>query len=182
MTTATLSLPRLVLPLGLLAVLVVFLGIGLTLNPREVPSPLVGKPAPHFELPLMAQPELTFSPRDMEGKVWIFNVWASWCVSCRQEHGVLSELAGRGLAPVVGLNYKDTREDGAAYLRKLGDPYRLIAFDPQGRVGLDYGVYGTPETYVIDKRGIIRYKRIGPLTPEIVEKKLVPLIHELSRG
>lgn len=181
MTTATVSFPRLVLPLGIFAALVVLLGVGLTLNPREVPSPLVGKPAPHFELPLLLEPDKRFSPKDMTGKVWMFNVWASWCTSCRQEHPVLTEFAKTGAVPVYGLDYKDRREDGINYLRKLGDPYQLIAYDPQGRVGLDYGVYGTPETYVIDKGGVIRYKRIGPLTPEIIKQKIIPLIHELNR-
>jgi cytochrome c biogenesis protein CcmG/thiol:disulfide interchange protein DsbE len=181
MTTGAVALPRLVLPLGVFAALVVLLAVGLTLDPREVPSPLVGKPAPAFELPLLLEPDQRFSPQDMAGKVWLLNVWASWCVSCRQEHLVLSELAKAGAVPAYGLNYKDRREDGIIYLRTLGDPYQLVAYDPQGRVGLEYGVYGTPETYVIDKRGIIRYKRIGPLTPEIVRQKIVPLVHELNR-
>ena len=172
---------RYVLPLAIFVVLVGFLGVGLTLNPREVPSPLVGKPAPAFELPQLADPAKTFSPAEMRGKVWMLNVWASWCVSCRAEHRTLAELAHSGIVPVYGLNYKDTREDGLEYLRKLGDPYRAIAFDPQGRVGIDYGVYGTPETYVIDKQGVIRYKRIGPLTPEIIKEKVIPLVATLSR-
>lgn len=172
---------RYVLPLAIFVVLVGFLGVGLTLNPREVPSPLVGKVAPAFELPQLADPAKTFSPAEMRGKVWMLNVWASWCVSCRAEHRTLAELAQSGIVPVYGLNYKDTREDGLEYLRKLGDPYRAIAFDPQGRVGIDYGVYGTPETYVIDKQGVIRYKRIGPLTPEIIKEKVIPLVATLSR-
>lgn len=172
---------RYVLPLAIFVVLVGFLGVGLTLNPREVPSPLVGKVAPAFELPQLADPTKTFSPAEMRGKVWMLNVWASWCVSCRAEHRTLAELAQSGIVPVYGLNYKDTREEGLEYLRKLGDPYRAIAFDPQGRVGIDYGVYGTPETYVIDKQGVIRYKRIGPLTPEIIKEKVIPLVATLSR-
>lgn len=185
MTTATSQStfwrPRFWLPIGIFAALVVLLGVGLTLNPREVPSPLVGKAAPHFELPLLLEPAKTFTPAHMQGKVWMFNVWASWCISCRQEHAVLAEFAKTGLVPVYGLNYKDKREDGVAYLSKLGNPYQLVAYDPQGRVGLDYGVYGTPETYVIDKRGVIRYKRIGPLSPQIIQQKIIPLIHELNR-
>lgn len=169
------------LPVAIFGVLVALLGVGLTLNPREVPSPLIGKAAPNFELPLLLDPGTTLAPADMKGKVWMFNVWASWCVSCRQEHAVLAELAKSGVVPVYGLNYKDTREEGVAYLARLGNPYRRIAYDPQGRVGLDYGVYGTPETYVIDKRGVIRYKRIGPLTQEIIKEKIIPLIHELNR-
>lgn len=168
------------LPIAIFAALVALLGVGLTLNPREVPSPLIGKAAPHFELPLLLDSTKTFTPADMKGKVWMFNVWASWCTSCRQEHAVIAEFAKTGVVPVYGLNYKDTREDGKEYLAKLGNPYHLIAYDPQGRVGLDYGVYGTPETYVIDKRGVIRYKRIGPLTPEIIKQKIIPLVQELN--
>lgn len=169
------------LPIAIFGALVALLGVGLTLNPREVPSPLIGKAAPHFELPLLLEAAKTLTPADMKGKVWMFNVWASWCTSCRQEHAVIAELAKSGVVPVYGLNYKDTREDGMEYLAKLGNPYKLIAYDPQGRVGLDYGVYGTPETYVIDKQGVIRYKRIGPLTPQIIKQKIIPLVHELNR-
>ena len=179
-TTATLYRPRFWVPIAIFIALVALLGVGLTLNPREVPSPLIGKAAPHFELPLLLGPDRTFTPKDMAGKVWMFNVWASWCTSCRQEHPLLSDFAKAGLVPVYGLNYKDERSDGIAYLKQLGNPYQLIAYDPKGRVGIDYGVYGTPETYVIDKRGVIRYKRIGPLTPEIIRDKIVPLVHALN--
>ena len=173
--------PRAWLPIVIFIALVVLLAVGLTLNPREVPSPLVGKPAPDFQLPLLGDPQRSFSPRDMTGKVWLFNVWASWCVTCREEHPVLSEFAKSGLVPVIGLDYKDKRDEAFQYLTKLGNPYQLSAYDPQGRVGIDYGVYGTPETYVIDKQGVIRYKRIGPLTPEIIRTKIIPLVHELNR-
>jgi|RhiMethySRZTD1v2_1073278.scaffolds.fasta_scaffold47083_2 cytochrome c biogenesis protein CcmG/thiol:disulfide interchange protein DsbE len=173
--------PRAWLPIAIFIALVVLLAVGLTLNPREVPSPLVGKPAPDFQLPLLGDPQRSFSPRDMTGKVWLFNVWASWCVTCREEHPVLSEFAKSGLVPVIGLDYKDKRDEAFQYLTKLGNPYQLSAYDPQGRVGIDYGVYGTPETYVIDKQGVIRYKRIGPLTPEIIRTKIIPLVHELNR-
>jgi cytochrome c biogenesis protein CcmG/thiol:disulfide interchange protein DsbE len=174
------SLLRFGLPLGVFLALVVLLGVGLNLNPREVPSPLIDKPAPAFELPQLHAPDRTFSPKEMQGRVWIFNVWASWCAACREEHPVLTELAKSGAAPLYGLNYKDRREDGLAWLRRFGDPYRLSVFDPDGKVGIDYGVYGVPETYVIDKRGVIRYKRIGPVTPEIVQKKILPLLKELD--
>jgi cytochrome c biogenesis protein CcmG, thiol:disulfide interchange protein DsbE len=173
---------RFLLPLGVFALLVALLGVGLTLNPREVPSPLVGKPAPHFELPQLHEPAKTFSERDMQGKVWLLNVWASWCVSCREEHPVLLDLAKSGSVPILGLNYKDERKDGLAWLKTMGDPYRLSAYDLQGRVGIDYGVYGVPETYVIDKHGVIRYKRIGPVTREILKEKILPLVQELERG
>ncbi|HXM82412.1 MAG TPA: DsbE family thiol:disulfide interchange protein [Burkholderiales bacterium] len=161
--------------------LVSLLAVGLRLNPREVPSPLIGKPAPHFELPVLQQPDKTFSEKDLQGKVWIFNVWASWCVACRDEHPVLVEFSKSGAAPLVGLNYKDQRDDALAWLKRFGDPYRFSAFDLDGRIGIDYGVYGVPETYVIDKRGVIRYKRIGPVTGELVKQKLVPLVNELNR-
>jgi cytochrome c biogenesis protein CcmG, thiol:disulfide interchange protein DsbE len=170
------------LPLGIFFLLVLLLGVGLGLNPREVPSPLIGKPAPAFELPQLHSSDRSFSPKELAGKVWMLNVWASWCAACRQEHPVLEELARTGVIPIYGLNYKDRREDAMAWLRRFGDPYQLSIFDADGRVGIDYGVYGVPETYVIDKQGVIRYKRIGPVTPEIVQKKLLPLIRELSAG
>lgn len=173
---------RFVLPLAVFAALVALLAVGLTLNPREVPSPLIGKPAPPFELPQLHQPAKTFSQKDMLGKVWILNVWASWCVTCRDEHPVLIDLAKSRVAPIYGLNYKDRREEGLAWLKEFGDPYQLSIHDFEGRVGIDYGVYGVPETYVIDKRGVIRYKRIGALTPQIVRSKVLPLVQELDRG
>jgi cytochrome c biogenesis protein CcmG/thiol:disulfide interchange protein DsbE len=173
---------RFAIPIAIFAALVVLLGVGLKLDPREVPSPLIGKPAPHFELPELHQAAKTFSERDMLGKVWVLNVWASWCVSCREEHPVLLDLAASGAVPIYGLNYKDRREDGLAWLKGMGDPYRLSIFDFDGRVGIDYGVYGVPETYVIDKAGVIRYKRIGPLTPQIVKEKVLPLVRELERA
>jgi cytochrome c biogenesis protein CcmG/thiol:disulfide interchange protein DsbE len=171
---------KLWLPLGFIA-LVVLLGLGLKLNPREVPSPLIGKPAPHFELPLLHEPDKRFSQKDMLGAVWVLNVWASWCPPCLQEHPVVTELSKT--VAVIGLNYKDAREDALPWLKRNGDPYRLSVYDAAGRIAIDYGVYGVPETYVIDKQGVIRYKRIGPLTPEIARKKLEPLVKDLrSRG
>jgi len=167
--------------LGAFAALVALLAVGLTLNPREVPSPLIDKPAPPFELPQLHDRTKTFSPADMRGQVWLFNVWASWCASCRDEHPVLVELARSGAVPIYGLNYKDQRDAGLAWLKQFGDPYRLSAFDAKGAVGIDYGVYGVPETYLIDKRGVIRYKRIGVLTPEIVQTKVLPLVDKLQK-
>ena len=171
---------RFLLPLGIFIVLVVFLGIGLNRNPREVPSPLIDKPAPAFQVPQLHEPAKTISQKDMLGKVWLFNVWASWCVSCRQEHPVLVELSKKNVVPIVGLNYKDGREDGMKWLQDWGNPYVLSAFDQDGRVGIDYGVYGVPETFVVDKSGTIRYKHIGPLTQDAVEKKLLPLVQVLN--
>ncbi len=168
--------------LAVFLALIALLGVGLTLNPREVPSPLVGKPAPNFQLPQLHDPAKTFSQKDMLGKVWLLNVWASWCVSCREEHPVLVEFAKSGVAPLYGLNYKDQRNDGIAWLKRFGNPYVLSAYDIKGQIGIEYGVYGVPETYVIDKKGVIRYKRIGPLTPEILKEKVVPLVAELNQG
>jgi cytochrome c biogenesis protein CcmG/thiol:disulfide interchange protein DsbE len=173
---------RFALPLGVFAALVLLLGVGLSLNPREVPSPLIGKPAPPFQLPLLHQPEKSFSPRDMQGKVWVLNVWASWCAACREEHPVLADFARSGETPLYGLNYKDQRNDAIAWLGRYGDPYAASVVDADGRIGIDYGVYGVPETYVIDKQGVIRYKRIGPVTPAILKEKIVPLVAELNRS
>ena len=160
--------------------MVVFLGVGLTLNPREVPSPLINKPAPAFQLPQLHAPDKTFAQKDMLGKVWMLNVWASWCVACREEHPHLVELARSGVVPIYGLNYKDERADGIAWLARFGNPYQLSAYDRDGRIGIDYGVYGVPETYLIDKAGVIRYKRIGIVSPEIVRDKILPLVKELN--
>lgn len=171
---------RYLLPLGVFAALAALLWVGLGLNPREVPSPLIGKPAPAFELAQLHKADTNFSPQQMHGKVWLLNVWASWCVSCREEHPVLVELARRNVVPIVGLNYKDRREDGVAWLARFGDPYVLSAFDPEGKVGIDYGVYGVPETYLIDRDGVIRYKHIGPVTPQVLNEKLLPKIKELQ--
>jgi cytochrome c biogenesis protein CcmG/thiol:disulfide interchange protein DsbE len=167
---------------GIFLALVALLAAGLRLDPREVPSPLIGKPAPAFELPLLKAPDQTFAQKDMLGKVWVLNVWASWCEPCLSEHPVITRLSKSGAAPVVGLNYKDTRADALPWLARNGDPFSASVFDASGRIGIDYGVYGVPETYVIDRQGVIRYKRIGPLTPEVLEKKVEPLIRELSGG
>ena len=173
---------RFLVPLGVFIALLLFLGVGLRLNPREIPSPFIGKPAPAFSLAQLAEADKTISAQDMLGKVWLLNVWASWCPSCRQEHPVLMDFSASGVVPIIGLNYRDDREAGLKMLRESGNPYLLSAFDVKGKVAIDYGVYGAPETYVIDKRGIIRYKHIGPVTPEVIAEKLLPLIKELSRA
>jgi cytochrome c biogenesis protein CcmG/thiol:disulfide interchange protein DsbE len=173
---------RHLVPLGVFVALVAVLGVGLKRDPREVPSPLIGKPAPQFALPRLDRPEANFTQQDMLGQVWLLNVWASWCVSCRDEHPLLLELAKARVVPVVGLNHKDERAQGMKWLAQFGDPYRLSVYDHEGRVGVDYGVYGVPETFVIDKRGIIRYKRIGVLTPEVMREKILPLVQELQAG
>jgi cytochrome c biogenesis protein CcmG/thiol:disulfide interchange protein DsbE len=171
---------KLAIPLAAFVAIAAFLAVGLTRDPREVPSPFIDKPAPAFRIEQLHDAKVAFSPEDMRGKVWLLNVWASWCVSCRAEHPLLVDMAKRRLVPIVGLNYKDKREDGLQWLTKFGDPYSLSAYDVEGRVGIDYGVYGVPETFVIDKLGIIRYKQIGPITPEALEKTILPLIRKLE--
>jgi len=171
---------RFLLPLGIFFVLVLFLAVGLRLDPRQVPSPLIDKPAPAFTLPQLDDPQRQFSQKDMLGKVWMLNVWASWCVSCREEHPVLVELSKKNIVPIYGLNYKDERKDALAWLGKLGNPYTVSIMDADGRIGIDYGVYGVPETYVIDKQGVIRYKQIGPVTPDVLDAKILPLVRKLQ--
>ena len=187
--------------LGAFVALVALLAVGLGLNPRDVPSPLVGKPAPTFTLPVLAAPETTLSPKDMQGKVWLLNVWASWCVSCWQEHPVLVEFSKKVNVPLLGLNYKEVRGDGGFDMSKMpadeektlafqranqwlsqhGNPYTMTVMDLDGRVGIDYGVYGVPETYVIDKAGVIRMKHTGPITPDVLGQKIMPLLAELNK-
>lgn len=172
---------RFILPLVIFLALAGFLYVGLSLDPREVPSPLVGKPAPAFTLPQLHDAKKQFSSQDMKGQVWLLNVWASWCGACKDEHPVLMDLARQNIVPIYGLDYKDKREDGEDTLRKAGDPYTLTIFDADGRVGFDYGVYGVPETYVIDKQGVIRDKLIGAVTPQNLRERILPLIAELKK-
>ena len=192
---------RFLWPLFGFALLVVLLAIGLRLDPHDVPSPLVGKPAPAFSLPRIDAPEKQFSPADMLGQVWLLNVWATWCISCRMEHPVLVDIARSHSIPLIGLNYKEVRGDGgldadkltadaeqalaieraSVWLKRHGNPYQLSALDLDGRVGIDYGVYGVPETYVIDKAGVIRLKHTGPLTPDSFSEKILPLMKELAK-
>ena len=171
---------RFLLPFGIFVVVVGFLAIGLTLNPREVPSPLVGKAAPGFSLPQLYDRDKVFSPKDLAGKVWLLNFWASWCGGCKDEHPVLMQLAKAGEVPIYGMDYKDQRDEALTWLIRWGNPYPVIAVDESGRVGIDYGVYGVPETYVIDKAGVIRYKQIGPLDQDMLRKKILPLVRELQ--
>ena len=172
---------RYLIPLGIFLVLVVFLGIGLGLNPREVPSPLVGKAAPAFELPVLQQSDKRFAPSDMRGKVWLLNVWASWCATCRDEHPLLVDLSKRNLMPILGLNYKDRDAEARRWLAQFGDPYQFSVVDADGRIGIDYGVYGVPETYLIDAEGVIRFKQIGAITPAVLEQKILPLARTLQK-
>ena len=172
---------RFLIPLALFASLLVLLALGLRRDPDTLPSPLINKPAPAFQLPQLHEPAKTFSPQEMRGKVWLLNVWASWCISCREEHPLLLELARSRAVPLYGFNYKDQRNDAIAWLDELGDPYLLSAVDLDGRVGIDYGVYGAPETYLIDREGVIRFKHVGPLTPEVLQSKLLPLARDLNK-
>lgn len=173
---------RFIWPLAIFAALVAFLVVGLHRDPAELPSPFIGKPAPAFKLAQLTDPARAFSPQDMRGQVWLLNVWASWCVACREEHATLVAFSKRAAVPIVGLNYKDQRADGNAWLERFGNPYALSAFDADGRVGIEYGVYGVPETFVIDRRGVIRHKFVGPLTDDVIKRELAPLLQELNRG
>jgi cytochrome c biogenesis protein CcmG, thiol:disulfide interchange protein DsbE len=169
---------KFILPLVLFLVLVGFLGKGLFLNPKEVPSPLIGKPAPAFKAPVLGDPTQTFSSEDMIGKVWLLNTWASWCAACRDEHPLLVEMLNHKI-PLYGLAYKDEEADALEVLKEMGNPYIITANDADGTIGIDYGVYGVPETYIIDKKGIIRYKQIGPITPQALRDNILPILKEL---
>ena len=170
------------LPGAIFAVLVWFLYQGLFLNPREVPSALINKPAPAFVLSQLHDANKKFSPSDMRGQVWLLNVWGSWCVSCRYEHPFLNELAKQKVVPVVGFNWKDDPATAKAWLNKFGDPYRLSVSDLDGRVAIDWGVYGAPETFVVDKSGVIRYKHTGPIDAKVLNDTLLPIIRDLLKG
>ncbi len=168
------------IPLLIFGVLLGFLAVGLSLNPREIPSPLINKPAPAFSLPALDAPDQKISAQDLRGKVWILNVWASWCVACRIEHPLLVEFSKSGTVPIYGLNYKDKRDDAIRWLVNFGNPYTRSLSDIDGLVGIDFGVYGVPETFVIDKQGVIRMKHIGPVTPEVLRDDIIPLVRKLG--
>lgn len=170
---------RFILPLGIFGLLVVLLGLGLTMDPKKVPSPLIGKPAPAFNLPQLHNQQVSFAPENFKGKVWILNVWASWCISCRAEHKVITKLANMKLVDIVGLNYKDEPKDGQLWLQQFGNPYTLSALDYEGRAGIDWGVYGVPETFVIGKDGLIKYKHIGPVTDQALVEEILPVLKTL---
>lgn len=172
---------RFLLPLVAAAGLLVLLGFGLTMNPRLVPSPLIDKAVPAFALPTLGPAETSFTQDKFgEHPVSILNVWASWCVACRQEHPLLMRLSQEIETPIYGLNYKDNRANAHAWLTRFGNPYRITAFDQSGATGLDWGVYGVPETYIVDSRGIIRYKQIGPITEQVWRETLQPLVTRLQ--
>lgn len=171
---------RHLIPLLVFVVLVGFLWAGLSLNPREIPSPLIGRPAPAFSLPQLRNPGAVINAADLKGQVWLLNVFASWCTPCLEEHPYLIDLAKSGVVPVYGLNYKDRHEAALKWLDKHGDPYAGIVVDAEGRTGIEYGVYGVPETFVIDKLGVIRFKHIGPLTPDVLDDEILPMIRRLQ--
>jgi len=190
---------KFLIPLGLFFGLVIFLALGLQRDPHEIPSPLINKPAPAFSLPTLDPATSAFSPAEMQGRVWLLNVWATWCVACRQEHPLLVDFAQRHQVPIVGMSYKEiqpqdaqaqsmdataklqfARERSQVWLSRYGNPYVLSVMDLDGRVGIQYGVYGVPETYVIDKQGVIRYKAVGEVTPAILASKVLPLIQKLN--
>jgi cytochrome c biogenesis protein CcmG, thiol:disulfide interchange protein DsbE len=171
---------RFLIPLVLLGCLVWFLGAGLKLDPKEVPSPLINRPAPEFNLSRLDDPQKRVQRSDMLGQVWILSVWASWCAACREEHPVLIRFAARNQVAIMGLDYKDERAAGQRWLSNFGNPYRASLFDEDGRVGIDWGVYGVPETFIIDKQGVVRFKHIGPLTDEVIQTEVEPLIRSLN--
>ncbi len=170
---------KFLIPIGLFVLLGFLLGYGLKLDPRKIPSPLVNKPLPAFSLPTLEDPKKLITNADLRGRVVMINVWASWCVACKQEHPLLLELAQRKQIPIIGLNYKDKPADASKVLETEGNPYDTIIVDASGRTGIDWGVYGVPESFILDKQGVIRYKQIGPITPEVWEKTLWPRIQEL---
>ena len=191
---------KFLIPLVFFLVLVVFLGVGLNRNPQEIPSPLVGKPAPEFALATLDSSAPKFGPQDMRGQIWMLNVWATWCVACRQEHPLLVAFSKANKLPIVGLSYKEiqtqdepagrkllpeeklqkARERSAQWLQRHGNPYAVSVFELDGRVGIDYGVYGVPETYLIDQNGVIRYKRVGVVTQELLQTQILPLMQKLN--
>jgi len=164
------------IPLAAFIALAAVLAVGLRLDPREVPSPLIGKPAPAFALTRLDDPAKTISRDELRGRMWLLNVWASWCAACREEHPLLMEFAKKRALPIYGLNYKDKRADATAWLARFGNPYDASLFDDEGRVGIDFGVYGVPETFLIDGQGVIRVKHIGPLTAQVIATKIEPLL------
>jgi len=169
---------RYTIPVVILAVLALFFVRGLNLNPGYVPSPFIGKPAPEFSLPSLTDPTAVVSSDVFEGQLSLFNVWATWCVGCRQEHAFLNELAGSIDIPIYGLNWNDDRATALSWLATLGDPYVATGYDGDGNVAIDWGVYGAPETFLIDSDGIVLHKHIAPLTPDVWRRDFLPIINE----
>jgi cytochrome c biogenesis protein CcmG, thiol:disulfide interchange protein DsbE len=170
----------LLVPLLFLSALGIVLWRGLSLNPRQLPSPLVNKPIPAFSLPNLLQPQQAFASSALNGQIALLNVWATWCISCRVEHPVLVDIAKRQHIPIYSLDYKDSRVAASEWLHQFGNPYRAIGFDHDGKVAINLGVYGTPETFIIDQHGIIRYKHIGPITEDVWQTEVMPEIQKLE--
>lgn len=169
---------RYLVPLAIFAALVALFAIGLGKDPRRVPSPFIGKPAPAFDLPQLHDPSQRLTSEMLKGRPLLLNVWASWCVECRHEHALLMQLSTEQGVPLYGLNYKDPRADALKWLAEWGNPYLATGADGDGRVGIDYGVYGVPETFVIDAGGVIRHKHIGALTEKAITDDILPLLAE----
>ncbi|HMN43995.1 MAG TPA: DsbE family thiol:disulfide interchange protein [Povalibacter sp.] len=167
---------RYLIPVGLLAALLAFFFVGLGRDKETLPSPLIGKPAPQFSLPSVGGSSPTVSTSDFAGRPYVLNVWATWCVGCRQEHEALLEIASRGEVPIVGLNWKDDMQLALQWLQQLGNPYVATAFDEEGRVAIDWGVYGAPETFLVDASGKVIHKHVAPMTVEIWEREFLPLL------
>jgi cytochrome c biogenesis protein CcmG, thiol:disulfide interchange protein DsbE len=171
----------LLLPLVLFIGLVAFLLVGLRRDPHEIPSPFINKPAPDFQLKQLQDPTRTFSAQEMRGKVWLLNFWGTWCVACREEHPLLIQYARTGAVPIYGVDYKDERATALQMLEDEGNPYTITVSDPDGRLSIDYGVYGAPETFLIDRNGVIRYKQIGPITEAAWQKEILPRVKQLNQ-
>jgi cytochrome c biogenesis protein CcmG/thiol:disulfide interchange protein DsbE len=173
---------RYFLPLAIVLALGALLYAGIGRDPSKLPSPLIGKPAPTFELPVLGDEARTIASTALSGRPYLLNVFASWCATCQAEHPVLKRFAAEGAVPVVGLNWKDRREDALRWLGRHGNPYEVVLADPSGAVGIDFGVYGTPETFLIDAEGTIRWKHVGNLTPEVIERELRPMLRDVAGG
>ena len=171
---------KFLIPLIVFLAIAAFLYRGLSLDPRKLPSPLIDKPAPAFSLPQLEKPAENWSPEAMRGQVWMLNVWGSWCAACVAEHPFLNKLAADGIVPIIGVAWKDKPDDSRRWLARYGNPFAIVVTDVKGGTAIDYGVYGAPETFVIDKRGVIRHKQTGPFTPNIIQQELLPLIKRLN--
>ena len=167
---------RFAIPIVVFLLLVVVFSFGLFNDPRELPSPFLGEQAPTFEVPSLTEPERTVGSTAYAGEMALVNVWATWCVGCRQEHAFLMQLDAAGAIPIYGINWRDNRPEALRWLEQLGDPYVFSAFDADGRVGIDWGVYGAPETFLISPDGIVLHKHLGPLTQAVWDSDFVPLI------
>lgn len=167
---------RYLIPVLIFAALVAFFAIGLKRDPRYIASPLIGKPAPTFELSMVEDPAHKVSSRDYQGRMYVLNVWGTWCVGCREEHATLLQIARSNVVPIVGLNWKDELPLAQRWLQQLGNPYAATAFDPDGRVGIDWGVYGAPETFLVDGNGVVQYKHIAPITMDVWQREFLPRI------